>query len=362
MKCLKLNLQFFAGEKTEKATPRKKQDARKKGQVAKSADVNTALSLLAVFLSFLFIGAFMRDRILLMMKGTFQDYLLLELTDQNVHDFLLTMSYQAVIILAPIMAIALVAGILGNYLQVGFLFSTEVLQMKLNKLDPIEGFKRIYSIRAIVELCKSLLKISFVGFVTFAVIWFDMDNILRLSQLAIEQSFLFISTLTVKMGLFASAALLFLSFLDYLYQRYDHEKNLRMSKQDIKDEYKKSEGDPLIKSKIKQRQREMAMRRMMQDVPTADVVITNPTHYAIALKYDESKMDAPFVVAMGVDLIAQKIKEIAQSNDIMLVENRPLARALYEQVEIGQAIPEEFFQAVAEIIAYVYQAKAIERN
>ncbi|WP_299090108.1 flagellar biosynthesis protein FlhB [uncultured Metabacillus sp.] len=362
MKRLKLNLQFFAGEKTEKATPRKKQDARKKGQVAKSADFNTALSLLAVFLSFLFIGAFMRDRILLMMKGTFQDYLLLELTDQNVHDFLLTMSYQAVIILAPIMAIALVAGILGNYLQVGFLFSTEVLQMKLNKLDPIEGFKRIYSIRAIVELCKSLLKISFVGFVTFAVIWFDMDNILRLSQLAIEQSFLFISTLTVKMGLFASAALLFLSFLDYLYQRYDHEKNLRMSKQDIKDEYKKSEGDPLIKSKIKQRQREMAMRRMMQDVPTADVVITNPTHYAIALKYDESKMDAPFVVAMGVDLIAQKIKEIAQSNDIMLVENRPLARALYEQVEIGQAIPEEFFQAVAEIIAYVYQAKAIERN
>ena len=362
MNLLKLDLQFFSGEKTEKATPRKKLDARKKGQVAKSADVNTALSLLTVFLSFLFIGAFMRDRIILMMRGTFQDYLLLDLTDQNVHDFFFTMALQAGMILAPIMGVALVAGVLANYLQVGFLFSAEAIQMKFNKLDPIKGFKRIYSMRAIVELLKSLLKISFVGFVTFAVIWFDMENILRLSHMTVEQSLLYIASLTVRMGLFASVALLFLSLLDYLYQRFDYEKNLKMSKQDIKDEYKKSEGDPLIKSKIKQRQREMSMRRMMEDVPSADVVITNPTHYAIALKYDESKMDAPFVVAMGVDLVAQKIKEIAKENDIMMVENRPLARALYDQVDIGQAVPEEFFQAVAEIIAYVYQAKSVVNN
>ncbi|MBM7603307.1 flagellar biosynthetic protein FlhB [Metabacillus crassostreae] len=359
MKLLSLDLQFFAGEKTEQATPKKKQDARKKGQVAKSADVNTAISLLTIFLSFIFIGAFMRDRILNMMRGTFQDFLLLNLTDQNVHDFFLTMSYQSAIILAPVMGVALVAGVLSNYLQIGFLFSTEAVQMKLNKLDPIQGFKRIYSVRAIVELLKSLLKISFVGFVTFAVLWLDLDKILMLSHITVQQSFVYIAQLTVKMGLFASGALLLLSLLDYLYQRYDHEKNLRMSKQDIKDEYKKSEGDPLIKSKIKQRQREMAMRRMMQDVPTADVVITNPTHYAIALKYDDSKMDAPFVVAMGVDLVAQKIKEIAKTNDVMMVENRPLARALYDQVEIGHAVPEEFFQAIAEIIAYVYQAKSV---
>ncbi|PGT86682.1 flagellar biosynthesis protein FlhB [Bacillus sp. AFS040349] len=359
MNLLRLDLQFFAGEKTEKATPRKKQDARKKGQVAKSADVITAISLLAIFLSFLFIGAFMRDRILLMMRGTFQDYLLIELSDQNVHDLFITLAYQSAIILAPVMGVALVAGILANYLQVGFLFSTEAIQMKLNKLDPIQGFKRIYSMRAIVELLKSLLKITFVGFVTFSVLWLDIENVLRLSHMTVEQSLIYIATLTVKMGLFASAALLLLSLLDYLYQRYDYEKNLKMSKQDIKDEYKKSEGDPLIKSKIKQRQREMAMRRMMQDVPNADVVITNPTHYAIALKYDETKMDAPFVVAMGVDLVAQKIKEIAKANDVVMVENRPLARALYAQVDIGQAIPDEFFQAVAEIIAYVYQAKSI---
>ncbi|MDQ0230518.1 flagellar biosynthesis protein FlhB [Metabacillus malikii] len=359
MEWIKLDLQFFSGEKTEKATPKKKQDSRKKGQVAKSADVNTALSLLTIFLSFLFIGAFMKDKLLLLMTGMFQDYLLMDITDENIQDLFITLAYQAGMILAPIMGVALVAGVVSNYMQVGFLFSTEAIQMKLNKLDPIKGFKRIYSMRAIVELLKSLLKISFVGFVTFFVLWLDIDSILRLSQLTVEQSFRFIASLTVKMGLFASGALLFLSLLDYLYQRYDYEKNLRMSKQDIKDEHKKSEGDPLIKSKIKQKQREMAMRRMMQDVPTADVVITNPTHYAIALKYDETKMDAPFVVAMGVDLVAQKIKQIAKDNEVMTVENRPLARALYAQVDIGQAVPEEFFQAVAEIIAYVYQSKSI---
>ncbi len=159
------------------------------------------------------------------------------------------------------------------------------------------------------------------------------------------------------MGVSAAVALIFLAVLDYLYQKFDYEKNIRMSKQDIKDEYKKTEGDPLIKSKIKQKQKEMAMRRMMQDVPKADVIITNPTHYAVALKYDENKMDAPFIIAKGVDLMALKIRQIAKEHDVMTVENRPLARALYDQVEIDQAVPEEFFKAVAEILAYVYKTK-----
>ncbi|MFF0880886.1 EscU/YscU/HrcU family type III secretion system export apparatus switch protein, partial [Bacillus velezensis] len=148
-----------------------------------------------------------------------------------------------------------------------------------------------------------------------------------------------------------------LAGLDYLYQRFDYEKNIRMSKQDIKDEYKKSEGDPIIKSKIKQKQREMAMRRMMQEVPKADVIITNPTHYAIALKYDEKKMDAPYIVAKGVDHLALKIRQIAKEHDVMTIENRPLARALYDQVDIDQAVPEEFFKVIAEILAYVYKTK-----
>jgi flagellar biosynthetic protein FlhB len=357
MEFLKLDLQFFSGEKTEKATPRKRDDVRKKGQVAKSADVNTAISLLAIFLSLLFIGPFMLQRILVMMNASLQETILMNLTEKNVHELMVEMVIESAYISAPIMGVALAAGVAGNYMQVGFLFSAEAIQMKLEKINPIQGFKRIYSMRAIVELLKSILKISFVGAVTFSVIWFQMEEILSLSKLTVEKAFIFIAKLTFQMGLFASIALLFLSLLDYFYQKFDFEKNIRMSKQDLKDEYKKSEGDPLIKSRIKQRQREMAARRMMQDVPNADVVITNPTHFAIALKYDEDKMDAPFVVAKGVDFVAQKIKETAKANDVTMVENRPLARALYDQVEIGKAVPEEFFKAIAEILAYVYQLK-----
>ncbi|MBP2240143.1 flagellar biosynthetic protein FlhB [Cytobacillus eiseniae] len=354
---LTLDLQFFAGEKTEKATPKKRQDSRKKGQVAKSQDVNTAIVLLGVFLFLLFAGSYLKDIIINLMKHSFQEFMLLELTEVNVYTVFLTILKELVVLLAPIMAVAMISGVAANYMQVGFLFSTETIQPKLEKLDPIKGFKRIFSVRALVELLKSMLKIGFVGLVTFMVLWSRIDEILILSQLSVGAALATIGGLTVQMGIFASAALLFLSSLDYLYQKYDFEKNIRMSKQDIKDEYKNIEGDPLIKSKIKQKQREMAMSRMMQEVPNADVVITNPTHYAVALKYDETKSDAPYVIAKGVDFVAQKIKLIAKEKEIITVENRPLARALYSQTEIGDAIPEEFFKAVAEILAYVYRTK-----
>jgi flagellar biosynthetic protein FlhB len=185
----------------------------------------------------------------------------------------------------------------------------------------------------------------------------ERDVYLRMSLVSIEASLPVFGSLAVKMGFAASIVLLFLAFLDYMYQKYDFEKNIRMSKQDIKDEYKKSEGDPKIKGKIKEKQRQMAMRRMMQEVPKADVIITNPTHYAICLKYDDGNMDAPIVVAKGVDLIAQRIKEIAKEHEVAMVENKPLARALYARVEIGNIIPEDLFKAVAEILAFVYRIK-----
>ncbi|MFY4773901.1 flagellar biosynthesis protein FlhB [Metabacillus sp. RGM 3146] len=357
MEQVRLDLQFFAGEKTEKATPKKRQEARKKGQVAKSADVNTAINLIAVFLCLMMLGPYMAQHTKGMMRAVFQNYMLMDLTENNLQMLMVKISYEAGMLLVPVLIVAVAAGVLGNFLQVGVLFSTESIQPKLDKINSLQGFKRIYSIRALVELCKSLLKIGVIGGVTFAVIWSKLDGILRLPHLTVEQSVGFLGGLTLQMGLSASIALLFLALLDYFYQKFDFEKNIRMSKQDIKDEYKKSEGDPLIKSKIKQRQREMAMRRMMQEVPQADVIITNPTHFAIALKYDEDKMDAPYVVAKGVDFVAQKIKETAKANEVAMVENRPLARALYDQVEIGKAVPEEFFKAVAEILAYVYRLK-----
>lgn len=354
---LVLDLQFFAGEKTEKATPKKRQDAKKKGQTAKSQDINTAIGLLAVF-SFLMFGAsYFGDGVFSIFKHTFQDYMHMQLTEKTVQIILVQTLKEIALLLGPIMLVAFIAAVGSNLMQVGFMMTTEPLIPKLEKLDPIKGLKRIFSLRAIVELLKSILKIGFVGGVTFFVLWNSIDEVLGLAYKPVAATLKTMASLLVQMGIAASIALLFLSIFDFLYQRYDFEKNIRMSKQDVKDEYKNTEGDPLIKSKIKQKQREMAMSRMMQEVPQADVVITNPTHYAVALKYDEDKADAPVVIAKGVDFIAQKIKLIAGENEIVMVENRPLARSLYSQTEIGQTIPDEFFKAVAEILAYVYRIK-----
>ncbi|MGR3763876.1 flagellar biosynthesis protein FlhB [Rossellomorea sp. NS-SX7] len=357
MQWISLDLQFFSGEKTEKATPKKRDDARKKGQTAKSQDVNTAIILLAVFLFLTFGASYIGNIVFDLFRHSFQEYMLMEVTENTVQVITLDLMKELALLLGPIMLVALAAGVVSNYIQVGVMFTTKPLEPKLEKIDPIKGFKRIFSLRAIVELLKSILKISFIGAITFVILWTNIEEVLSLSFKSVGDSLAVMAKLAVQMGIAASLALLFLSVFDYLYQKYDFEKNIRMSKQDLKDEHKNIEGDPLIKSKIKQRQREMAMRRMMQEVPQADVVITNPTHFAIALKYDENKRDAPYVVAKGVDYLAQKIKYIAKENDVVMVENRPLARSLYDSAEIGDTVPEEFFKAVAEILAYVYRIK-----
>lgn len=354
---LRLDLQFFAGEKTERATPKKRQDSKKKGQVSKSQDINTAVNLIAVFAVLSIMSSYMMEQIIGLMKEFFQNKLLENLTEENLQVMLFEVLKMMGLTLAPVFVTAIVAGVLANVMQIGFMFSTESIQFKLDKLDPIKGAKRIFSLRALVELLKSLLKISIVGFVAFYVLFKRMDEMMVLTQVSVSDALALLIDISLKVGLYAAIALFCIAILDYMYQKYDFEKNIRMSKQDIKDEYKNSEGDPLIKSKIKQKQRQMAMQRMMQEVPNADVVITNPTHFAIALKYDENKSDAPLVVAKGVDFVAQKIKYIAKENEVVMVENRPLARALYDQTEIGQAIPEEFFKAVAEILALVYKTK-----
>ncbi|MCM3717143.1 flagellar biosynthesis protein FlhB [Fictibacillus phosphorivorans] len=352
-----INLKYFSQEKTEKATPKKRQESRKKGQVAKSADINAAFVLFVSVMFLSFMGGWMGERLKHLFTHSLEKKLLYDVTETSIPKLFWELSIEVAIILAPVMIAAMAAGVIGNYLQVGFLFSTEAIQMKLERINPLSGFKRIYSVRALVELSKSLLKILLIGGVTFFVLWMERDVYLRMSLVSIESSLPVFGGLAIKMGFAASLVLLFLAFLDYMYQKYDFEKNIRMSKQDIKDEYKKSEGDPKIKGKIKEKQRQMAMRRMMQEVPKADVIITNPTHYAICLKYDDSGMDAPVVIAKGVDLIAQRIKEIGKEHNVVAVENKPLARTLYARVEIGQVIPEDLFKAVAEILAFVYRIK-----
>lgn len=354
---LELDLQLFNQEKTEKATPKKRQDARKKGQVAKSTDLPAALILLFVSASFFMLGDFYKARIYGMFGGLFQNWLTMELTPANVMDLFLNITQQMLLMLLPIFAIVMIVGVIGNVIQFGFLLTGEPLKLKLNKLNPIEGFKRIFSMRSLVEFLKSILKVTIIGVLVYSTIMSEWDKLLTLSSMPLETIFSFTAGLTIKLGLEIGAVLAVLAFLDFLYQRYEHEKSLKMSKQDIKDEYKKSEGDPLIKGRIRERQRKMALQRMMQDVPKADVVITNPTHYAIALKYDAANMEAPTILAKGVDHVALRIREIAKENGVITMENKPLARALYDRAEIGDVIPADLFQAVAEVLAYVYKMK-----
>jgi flagellar biosynthesis protein FlhB len=355
---LNLDLQFFAGEKTEKATPKKRQDARKKGQVLKSQDVTAAFLLLVTFLFLMFFAPYMYDGVKGFLLQALERNLLIEtLNAETVMKMYVESIKEMAMIALPIMVVAMIAGIGANFFQFGLLFTTETLKIDLKKMDPIKGVKKIISVRAIVNLIKSLLKVSLIGTVTTVVIIIYLEDVLALALHSPGHILATVAKLSAIMGIAASIMLVVIALFDYLYERFEYEKQLKMSKQDIKDEYKNAEGDPLIKSKIKQRQREMAMRRMMQEIPTADVVITNPTHFAIALKYDEDQMDAPKVVAKGTDFVAQKIKMIAKEHDVIMVENRPLARAMYDQVEVGQAVPEEFFKAIAEILAYVYRIK-----
>ncbi|HLR23953.1 MAG TPA: flagellar biosynthesis protein FlhB [Pseudogracilibacillus sp.] len=357
MNQLKLDLQFFAGEKTEKATPKKREDERKKGKVAKSQDVNTALILFSSFIVLFVLGSYMKEHMMQLYIESFTIDIH-ETVDYNVVMKILKQKLmQFGMLVLPMMGVVGIISIAGNLLQVGFLFTSEPLKLDLKKINPISGAKRIFSIRAFVELAKSMLKIFLIGTITFSVIWIYKDEMMMLALKEPENAVSFFGETTIIMGIAAALALLFLAVLDYMYQKYDFEKNIRMSKQDIKDEHKNIEGDPLIKSRMREKQRQIATSRMMEEVPKADVVITNPTHYAIAMKYDEEQASAPFVLAKGTDHIALRIKEIAKEKNIMTVEDKPLARAMYDVVDLNEIIPEEFYQAVAEILAYVYQAE-----
>ncbi|QHT60711.1 flagellar biosynthesis protein FlhB [Paenibacillus lycopersici] len=352
-----LDLQLFSQEKTERATPKKRQEARKKGQVAKSQELPAAIILLFVFLSFMMLGGYYKDRLLHMFGMLLEQKMLMEVTKGNVITLFSDILMQGFVLLAPIFMITIVIGLLVNYMQVGLLFTGQAFKMNFGKINPVKGFKNIFSMHSAVEFVKNILKLLLIGLVVYMTIWQERDRILSLATVSVGNIFGFIASVTLRLGVEIGSILVVLAGFDYFYKRYEHEKNLRMSKQDIKDEFKKAEGDPLIKGKIRERQRRMALQRMMQQVPKADVVITNPTHFAIALQYDGSKMEAPTIIAKGMDFVALRIKEIAKEHGVIMMENRPLARALYDRTDIGDTVPADLFQAVAEVLAYVYKLK-----
>ncbi|WP_042199179.1 flagellar biosynthesis protein FlhB [Paenibacillus camerounensis] len=357
----KLDLQLFGGDKTEKPTGKRRSDARKKGQVAKSAELSGSIVLFSALISLITFGSYMRERLMTLYTDVFQNRLLMEVTSDNVINMFNEFGLQILMLLAPLLIITLIAALVVNYAEVGFLYTTAGITPKFSKLNPISGFKNIFSMKAFVEFLKSVFKLLIVAYLVYSALWGEIDNIATLTHVDAESAFRYAAKMTMNLGIKIASFLLVLAVFDYIYQKFQHEKSLKMSKQEIKDEYKNQEGDPLIKGKIKAAQRKMAMMRMMQEVPNADVIITNPTHFAVALKYDGKTMEAPQIIAKGQDYVALRIRELAKEHGVMTMENKPLARALFQRAEIGDVVPQDLFQAVAEVLAYVYKLKG-KRN
>ena len=340
-------------DKTEPATPRKKEEARKKGQVAKSRELSSVAVLSAGVLYLYFGSMHMIESLGKCIRSGFKTAYLY--TD-NIQDliFLAVSSVEKFIWIAlPVMVVTMIMALAVNVLQTGFLFSVETLSPKVSKIDPLQGAKRIFSRQSLVELAKSILKLIIVGSVAFSTLKNELNHMIPLLYQEKNQIFSVLGQSAFKVTIRCCVILAVLAILDFLYQRWDHEQKLKMTKQEVKDEYKLTEGDPMVKSRIRSIQREMARRRMMEEVPKADVVITNPTHLAVALRYDQKNMPAPRIVAKGANMIAERIKNLAREHEIPVVEDKPLAQNLYK-LEIGEEIPTQFYQAVAEILAYVY--------
>lgn len=343
-------------EKTEQATAKRRQDFRKKGQVAQSKEVNTAALIGISLLMWTFYAPIFWRQIENLLAGSLRRGGS-EVTVLSTVNLAWSLGGTLALLLLPVFMLTLLVGFLSCYMQVGPLFTTKPMEPDLNKLNPIKGMAKFVSVRSAVELVKSLAKIILVGVVAYRTVAAEFEKALSLSWMELPQTLSFLGHVSFLVLLKTSGLLIVLALLDYLFVRWEMEKKMRMTKQETKEEFKETEGDPHVKSRIRSIQMRMARQRMMAEVPKADVVVTNPTHLSVALSYVRGEMSAPKVVAKGADHLAMRIREIAGENGVPLVENVPVARALY-QVEVGQEIPEEMFRGVAEILAYVYGLKA----
>ncbi len=339
-------------DRTEPATPRRKEKAREKGQVARSQDLSSSIALLGMFGLLILAAGFTTAGILAITQGLWGTGFYRDFSPGGVIALFSDLILRGIVIMSPYLAAAFLLSLIASLGQVGFLFSSDPITPKLERLNPVEGIKRIFSIRGAFELAKNLLKVVLVGAVGFLMLKANLKGFALLSFTDPTEAMVFAGTIAIKMGLAMSLTLVILSIVDYLYQRYEYEKSLRMTKYEVKQERRELEGDPLIKRRIRELGRELLFRRQLGRVREADVVITNPEHYAVALLYQPER-DAPVVVAKGMDYRALKIIEMAREFRVPLHRNPELARALYHQVEVDQAIPPEFFAAVAEVLALV---------
>jgi flagellar biosynthetic protein FlhB len=345
-------------DRTEQPTSKKRSDARKKGQVAQSREVPSALILATALGMFYLGGGAMYQRLTLLVQGS-----LTRIGSGLIHDpasfthYLMWIFQQTLFVLMPFMLAMLVAGVAANVAQVGFMVREDFLTPNFTKLNPVTGVKRLISLKALIELVKGVLKLLVVGGIAYLMLRDEVGRIPALVGADAHEILRYVSGVSFELIFFVCLALAVLALLDVGFQRWQHEQELMMTKQEVKDEAKQAEGDPKIKARIRRLQMEMAQRRMMAMVPSADVVITNPTHLALALKFDADTMAAPQVVAKGADLIAARIREVALEHGVPLVENKPLARTLFKLTDVGDTIPVELYRAVAEVLAYVYRLR-----
>ena len=363
---LEYNLQFFAkdgpgGEKTEPATEKKLQDDRKEGQVAKSKEIANGLGLLSLFLVLKFYVGTMGTRFLELFQGIYSNMPDLvtfwggNIPQAEMRLLFNQMMINTLLIILPIMLIGFLVAFISDVVQVKWKVTAKPLQPKLSKLNPLKGLKKIFSVNSLVELVKSLLKIGLIIYITYSFLKGKEPVLLSLYDMPLMQALSLAAQMVTDLGIRIAAVYMVIARADFAYQKFKFSQDMKMTKQEIKDEYKQTEGDPQIKGRIRQKMQEASRRRMMQDLPRADVVITNPTHFAVAILYDPDVADAPMVLAKGSDHLAARIKEVARENHIEIVENKPLARMLFANVEVGQMVPPELYQAVAEVLAFVYQ-------
>ncbi len=344
-------------EKTEDPTERRLSEARKKGDVLKSMEIPSAAVLLAGLMGLYLMREYFYTTLLEIMRHYFSQLHTMAIVPSNMFNITMDAMYFFALILGPIMGLIFITAALANYAQVGVMFTTEKIMPKYEKIDPIKGISRMFSMQTLNNTLKSIAKISVITWAAYTVIKAHLNELLPLMNQEPLSIFIFYCKISYLIFLKAAIVIAFLAVIDWVFQRWEFMKKMRMTKQEMKEEAKTTEGDPHVKGRIRSIQMEMARKRMMADVPDADVIITNPTRLAIAIKYDSATMVAPTIIAKGAGMIAHKIKEVANENNVPLVENKPLARALYASVEIGDEIPAELFQAVAEILAHIYGIK-----
>ena len=365
---LEYNLQWFAkdgegGEKTEPATAKKLKDARDDGKVTKSRELTAAFDLIVLFLVLKIFISFVGERLVGIFDYVYSrmpDFLKINSTSVSsvaASHYMADILLQMLLTMLPFLLFGFAITFLVSVVQVGWKVTGKPLKPDLNKFNPINGFKRIISKDSLFELLKSIIKIAVIFWVAYSRVKNHKEELFILYEIPLNQAIALIGSVIIDTGLYISIVYLVIGFADFAYQKHKFNEDMKMTKQEVKDEFKNTEGDPQIKGRQRRKMQETSQRRMMHDVPKADVVITNPTHLAVAVKYDADVNAAPVVLAKGEEYVAQKIKEVASENNIEIVENKPLARMLYHNVDIGAEIPPELYQAVAEVLATIYKAR-----